>query len=88
MKFFITLIILFNGEVTPKIFTYQFIDFTEYKVCEVFINEKKNLLKQTIEHQFSSDKVHSSMVACMTDKEVENLRQQTQGEKWQQQEHI
>jgi|TARA_R110001583_G_scaffold33204_2_gene112296 hypothetical protein len=88
MKFFITLIILFNGEVTPKIFTYQFIDFTEYKVCEVFINEKKNLLKQTIEHQFSNDKVHSSMVACMTDKEVENLRQQTQGKKWQQQEHI
>ncbi len=88
MKFFITLIILFNGEVTPKIFTYQFIDFTEYKVCEVFINKKKELLRQSIEGQFPSQTVHSSIVTCMTQEEVDNLKQQTMGEKWQGQKHI
>ena len=31
MKFLITLIISFNGEISPKVYTYQFMDFTDYK---------------------------------------------------------
>ena len=53
-----------------------------------FINEKKELLRQSIEGQFPSQTVHSSMVTCMTQEEVDNLKQQTMGEKWQGQKHI
>jgi len=84
MKFLITLIIFFQGEISPKVYTYQFMDFTEYKICEVFINTKKDFLKQTIEGQFPADTVRTSMVTCMTPKEVAELKEYTMGGIWEQ----
>ena len=84
MKFLIALIIFFNGEISPKIYTYQFIDFTEYKTCEVFINTEKDFLKQSIEGQFPVNTVRSSAVTCMTPKEVAELKEYTMGGIWEQ----
>tara|TARA_R100001440_G_scaffold34373_1_gene53377 strand:+ start:35 stop:298 length:264 start_codon:yes stop_codon:yes gene_type:complete len=84
MKFLITLIIFFNGEISPKVYTYQFTDFAEYKTCEVFINTEKDYLKETIEGQFPAETIRSSAVMCLTPEEVANLKQYTMGGKWEQ----
>jgi hypothetical protein len=84
MKFLITLIIFFNGEISPKVYTYQFIDFAEYKTCEIFINTKQDFLKQSIEGQFPADTVSTSMVTCLTPQGVAELKEYTMGGIWEQ----
>ena len=88
MKFFIVLIILLHGEVSPKLFTYRFIEFTEIETCDLFLKTKKQALKESIERQFPVETIHSSMMVCMTQEEIDKLNQQQQENKWQPQEHI
>ena len=52
MKFFIVLVILLHGEVSPKIFTYRFVEFMEIETCDLFLKTKKPELKESIENQF------------------------------------
>jgi hypothetical protein len=88
MKFFIVLIILLHGEVSPKLFTYRFIEFTEIETCDLFLKTKKQALKESIERQFPVETIHSSMMMCMTQEEIDALNNQKQENKWQPQEHI
>ena len=66
MKFFIVLVILLHGEVSPKIFTYRFVEFMEIETCDLFLKTKKPELKESIENQFPVETIHSSMMVCMT----------------------
>ena len=88
MKFFIVLIILLHGEVSPKLFTYRFIEFTEIETCDLFLKTKKQALKESIERQVPVETIHSSMMMCMTQEEIDALNNQKQENKWQPQEHI
>jgi len=88
MKFFIVLVILLHGEISPKLFTYRFIEFTEIETCDLFLKTKKQALKESIERQFPVETIHSSMMMCMTQKEIDALNNQKQENKWQPQEHI
>lgn len=88
MKFFIVLVILLHGEVSPKLFTYRFVDFTEIETCSVFIQTKRPQLKESIENQFPIETIHSSMMVCMTQEEINALNQVKQDSKWQEQKHI
>ena len=88
MKFFLVLIILLHGEVSPKLFTYRFIDFTEIETCDLFLKTKKPQLKESIENQFPVETIHSSMMVCMTQEEINALNQVKQDSKWQEQKHI
>ncbi len=88
MKFFIVLIILLHGEISPKLFTYRFIEFTEIETCDLFLKTKKQALKESIERQFPVETIHSSMMMCMTQEEIDALNNQKQENKWQPQEHI
>jgi len=88
MKFFVVLVILLHGEVSPKLFTYRFVDFTEIETCSVFIQTKRPQLKESIENQFPVETIHSSMMVCMTQEEINALNQVKQDSKWQEQKHI
>jgi hypothetical protein len=88
MKFFLVLIILLHGEVSPKLFTYRFIDFTEIETCDLFLKTKKSELKESIENQFPVETIHSSMMVCMTQEEINAINQAKQDSKWQEQKHI
>jgi len=76
------------GEVSPKLFTYRFIEFTEIETCDLFLKTKKQALKESIERQFPVETIHSSMMMCMTQEEIDALNNQKQENKWQPQEHI
>ena len=56
MKFFIVLVILLHGEVSPKLFTYRFAEFTEVETCDLFLKSKKPELKQSIEKSKADQK--------------------------------
>ena len=88
MKFFVVLVILLHGEVSPKLFTYRFVDFTEIETCSVFIQTKRPQLKESIENQFPVETIHSSMMVCMTQEEINALNQVKQDSKWQKEKHI
>jgi hypothetical protein len=88
MKFFVVLVILLHGEVSPKLFTYRFVDFTEIETCSVFIQTKRPQLKESIEKQFPVKTIHSSMMVCMTQKEIDALNKVKQDNKWQEPKHI
>ena len=88
MKFFIVLVILLHGEVSPKLFTYRFIDFTEIETCDLFLKTKKLELKESIENQFPVETIHSSMMVCMTQEEINAINQAKQDSKWQELKHI
>tara|TARA_Y100000310_G_scaffold178601_1_gene178546 strand:+ start:263 stop:529 length:267 start_codon:yes stop_codon:yes gene_type:complete len=88
MKFFVVLVILLHGEVSPKLFTYRFVDFTEIETCSVFIQTKRPQLKESIENQFPVETIHSSMMVCMTQEEINAINQAKQDSKWQELKHI
>ena len=88
MKFFVVLVILLHGEVSPKLFTYRFVEFTEIETCSVFIQAKRPQLKESIENQFPVETIHSSMMVCMTQEEINAINQAKQDSKWQEQKHI
>ena len=88
MKFFLVLVILLHGEVSPKLFTYRFVDFTEIETCSVFIQTKRPQLKESIENQFPVETIHSSMMVCMTQEEINAINQAKQDSKWQELKHI
>ena len=88
MKFFIVLVILLHGEVSPKIFTYRFVEFMEIETCDLFLKTKKPELKESIENQFPVETIHSSMMVCMTAKEIDQINQLKQDSKWQEPKHI
>ena len=88
MKFFVVLVILLHGEVSPKLFTYRFIDFTEIETCDLFLKTKKLELKESIENQFPVETIHSSMMVCMTQEEINAINQAKQDSKWQELKHI
>ena len=88
MKFFVVLVILLHGEVSPKLFTYRFIDFTEIETCDLFLKTKKLELKESIENQFPVETIHSSMMVCMTAQEIDQINQSKQDNKWQEPKHI
>ena len=88
MKFFIVLVILLHGEVSPKLFTYRFVEFTEIETCDVFLKSKKSQLKESVENQFPVETIHSSMMVCMTQEEINAINQAKQDSKWQELKHI
>tara|TARA_Y100001937_G_scaffold19783_1_gene27370 strand:- start:1096 stop:1362 length:267 start_codon:yes stop_codon:yes gene_type:complete len=88
MKFFIVLLILLNGQQYPKVFTYQYINFPNIEVCNKFISQYKDKLKDSIELQFSKQNIHSSAMICMTQTEISNLTNSIEKKKWQEQKHI
>tara|TARA_Y100000114_G_scaffold26906_1_gene22592 strand:- start:407 stop:673 length:267 start_codon:yes stop_codon:yes gene_type:complete len=88
MKFFIVLVILLHGEVSPKLFTYRFVEFTEIETCDVFLKSKKSQLKESVENQFPVETIHSSMMVCMTAQEINQINELKQDNKWQEQKHI
>lgn len=88
MKFFIVLVILLHGEVSPKLFTYRFVEFTEIETCDVFLKSKKSQLKESVENQFPVETIHSSMMVCMTAQEINQINELKQDIKWQEQKHI
>ena len=88
MKFFIVLVILLHGEVSPKIFTYRFVEFMEIETCDLFLKTKKPELKESIENQFPVETIHSSMMVCMTAQEINQINELKQDNKWQEQKHI
>ena len=88
MKFFIVLVILLHGEVSPKIFTYRFVEFMEIETCDLFLKTKKPELKESIENQFPVETIHSSMMVCMTTQEINQINESKQDGKWQEPKHI
>ena len=88
MKFFVVLVILLHGEVSPKIFTYRFVEFMEIETCDLFLKTKKPELKESIENQFPVETIHSSMMVCMTQEEINAINQAKQDSKWQELKHI
>ena len=88
MKFFLVLVILLHGEVSPKLFTYRFVEFTEIETCDVFLKSKKSQLKESVENQFPVETIHSSMMVCMTAQEINQINELKQDNKWQEQKHI
>ena len=88
MKFFIVLVILLHGEVSPKIFTYRFVEFMEIETCDLFLKTKKLELKESVENQFPVETIHSSMMVCMTQEEINAINQAKQDSKWQELKHI
>ena len=88
MKLFIAVIIIFNGQIDPNVFTYQYAAFNKMDVCTAFLEKNNDIVEQSIEDQFPSTTINSKMIACMTEQEIKRLSNQTQGIKWQTQEHI
>ena len=88
MKFFVVLVILLHGEVSPKIFTYRFVEFMEIETCDLFLKTKKLELKESVENQFPVETIHSSMMVCMTQEEINAINQAKQDSKWQELKHI
>ncbi len=88
MKFFIVLVILLHGEVSPKIFTYRFVEFIEIETCDLFLKTKKQQLKESVEYQFPVETIHSSMMVCMTPQEINQINESKQDDKWQEPKHI
>ena len=88
MKLFIAVIIIFNGQIDPNVFTYQYAAFNKMDVCTAFLEKNNDIVEQSIEDQFSSTTIDSKMIVCMTEQEIRKLSNQTQGIKWQTQEHI
>ena len=88
MKLFIAVIIIFNGQIAPNVFTYQYAAFNKMDVCTAFLEKNNDIVEQSIEDQFPSTTIDSKMIVCMTEQEIRKLSNQTQGIKWQTQEHI
>ena len=88
MKFFLVLVILLHGEVSPKLFTYRFVEFMEIETCDLFLKTKKLELKESVENQFPVETIHSSMMVCMTQEEINAINQAKQDSKWQELKHI
>jgi|TARA_Y200000002_G_C22323059_1_gene513427 hypothetical protein len=88
MKLFIAVIIIFNGQIDPNVFTYQYAAFNKMDVCTAFLEKNNDIVEQSIEDQFPSTTIDSKMIVCMTEQEIRKLSNQTQGIKWQTQEHI
>ena len=88
MKLFIAVLIIFNGQIDPNVFTYQYAAFNKMDVCTAFLEKNNDIVEQSIEDQFPSTTIDSKMIVCMTEQEIRKLSNQTQGIKWQTQEHI
>jgi hypothetical protein len=79
---------MFNQASIPKVFTYKFMQFNEIEACDSFLKANKPELKKSIESQFPVEKIHTSMMMCMTAEEINRLTNQIQESKWQEQKHI
>jgi hypothetical protein len=88
MKLFIAVIIIFNGQIDPNVFTYQYAAFNKMDVCTAFLEKNNDIVEQSIEDQFPSTTINSKMIVCMTEQEIKKLSNQIKGIKWQTQEHI
>ena len=88
MKFFIVLVILLSGEISPNVFVFRFEQFNEIETCDNYIIDNEQYLTRQIENQFPKETIEQSMVMCMTPKEINNLLKYTEDKKWQEQKHI
>ena len=88
MKFFIVLVILLSGEISPNIFVFRFEQFNEIETCDNYIIDNKQYLTRQIENQFPKETIEQTMVMCMTPKEINNLVKYTEEKKWQEQKPI
>jgi len=52
MKFFIVLVILLSGEMSPNIFVFRFEQFNEIETCDNYIKDNEQYLTTQIENQF------------------------------------
>ena len=88
MKFFIAVIILLNTEMYPRVFTYQFVNFSDIEKCEKFLIEYELDLKKSIEGQFPVENINSTAMLCMTREDINKLSNELELKKWQQQKRI
>jgi len=88
MKFFIVLVILLSGEISPNVFVFRFEQFNEIETCDNYIIDNQDYLTRQIENQFPKETIEQSMVMCMTPKEINNLLKYNEEKKWQEQKHI
>ena len=88
MKLFIAVIIIFNGQIDPNVFTYQYAAFNKMDVCTAFLEKNNDIVEQSIEDQFPSTTINSKMIACMTEQEINKLSNDIEAKKWQEQKHI
>jgi len=88
MKFFIVLVILLSGEISPNVFVFRFEQFNEIETCDNYIIDNQDYLTRQIENQFPKETIEQSMVMCMTPKEINNLLKYNKEKKWQEQKHI
>lgn len=88
MKFFIVLVILLSGEMSPNIFVFRFEQFNEIETCDNYIKDNEQYLTRQIENQFPKETIQQSMVMCMTPKEINKLIEYTEDKKWQEQKPI
>ena len=88
MKFFIILVNLLSGEISPNIFVFKFEQFNEIETCDNYIIDNEQYLTRQIENQFPKETIEQTMVMCMTPKEINNLVKYTEEKKWQEQNPI
>lgn len=88
MKFFIVLVILLSGEMSPNIFVFRFEQFNEIETCDNYIKDNEQYLTTQIENQFPKETIQQSRVMCMTPKEINKLIEYTEDKKWQEQKPI
>ena len=88
MKFFIVLVILLSGEMSPNIFVFRFEQFNEIETCDNYIKNNEQYLTRQIENQFPVETIEESVVMCMTPKEINKLIEYTEDKKWQEQKPI
>jgi hypothetical protein len=88
MKFFLTLIVLLNGEIYPKVFQYRFIDFSNLENCNNFLVRYQKEIKESIEYQFKKFYIKNTATLCMTQEEITKILNEIEAKKWQGQKHI
>lgn len=64
MKYFLILILFFNGESNPKLFRYTYVDFIDENTCLLFKEKQGRLLEQTIQNQFGDREIEYQEMTC------------------------
>ena len=66
MKYFLILILFFNGESNPTLYKYTYLDFIDENTCLLFKEKQGRLLKQTIQNQFGHRGIEYQEMQCWT----------------------
>jgi hypothetical protein len=64
VKYFLILILFFNGESNPTLYKYTYLDFIDENTCLLFKEKQGRLLEQTIQNQFGHRGIEYQETAC------------------------